>query len=254
MARRIIENEVLDDDETSRSSGNEQRGRGFRSSRSENSTEPRERVRRARAEPTEENPNRKSALQNASMASYKKRLQETSLKFRRLEIEELKTTVIHFLEPEPFAHIYRHWVYVDGKRRPYVCIGGEDCPLCAVGDRAKPVIMFNVYDLSDDQVKVWECSKDPAKKVEKRFDALKDAGLTLNSSKVYFAVSKEKQDNKIVAYDVQRVTQDELVEEYRMEPLQEDELEALSKKLYDDSIVYVNTLQELQDVVDKYQD
>lgn len=215
-------------------------GRGSRENRTTRST-------RSRGDSDDHKQDRR-ALHTADMKTYKEKVAASSLKYRRFDVKEGTEYPIAFLEPEPFAHFFRHWL----NKRPYTCLG-DTCPLCDAGDRAKPVLMFNIYDFTDDHVKVWEMTRDPAKKVEKRYDALDKKGKKLNSPNVCFVVSKEKGSNNVIAYDVVQLPVDDF-DDYGVQPLSRDELADLDSKLYDDTIVYVSSLSDLQDAVEKIED
>jgi hypothetical protein len=116
----------------------------------------------------------------------------------RLEIDK-DPVCIKFAEAEPFAFLYRHWV----NKIPYTC-SGEDCPLCTVGDKHKPVLMYNVIDLADGTVKVWELSADPTRRAQKHHDTLADKGKTMDYPGVAFVVSKKRKDCRFYEYDVEQ--------------------------------------------------
>lgn len=101
---------------------------------------------------------------------------------------------IRFAEAEPFAFIYRHLV----DKIPHTCIG-DDCPLCEVGDKPKPVVFYSVIDLTDSTMKVWELSADPTRTVQKHYDRLANQGNALNDPDVAFVVSKKHKE-----YDVEQ--------------------------------------------------
>lgn len=194
---------------------------------------------------SERTSNRSRVFHESNMKTYKQKVAESTLRYRRYVVKGKKEQPFAFLEPEPFANFFRHWV---GKR-PYTCLG-DICPLCDAGDRSKPVLMYNIYDFDDDQVKVWELSKEPAKKVEKRYDALEAKGKFLNSPGVFFTVSKDQTGDNggSYVYDVQLLSPEDM-EYLEIEPLSKSEVRDL--KLYDDSIVYVNKVSELEEAIDK---
>src|SRR3984957_8257737 len=142
-----------------------------RTSRAEPEEKERPRFRKASdrdEKPSRERPKRPEGVIGKVMSAYKAEAAKRSSGYRTLDVPEggRKRKLIKFLEPEPFANIYQHWVLqANGKRRPFVCLG-EDCPLCGVGDVAKPMLLWNVVDMEDGLVKVWQMSKDPSKRVE----------------------------------------------------------------------------------------
>jgi hypothetical protein len=172
--------------------------------------------------------------------------------YRRLSIED-GPIIIAFLEPEPFAHFFRHWVQTSEGRRGRVCIG-DDCPLCNIGDSPKPVMLFNVVDMDDQQVNVWELGKDAAKKVEKRYDALEAKDKHLNDPGTYFAVARTKKSNGFYEYSVDPVKERDLEEDWNLQPLSDDDIEDLLGNLYGDEIVKVSTISELREFADNLKD
>lgn len=155
-----------------------------------------------------------------------------------------------FLEDEPFDNVFRHWCeYIndEGKtaRTPKNCIG-DDCPLCLRGHEPKPFLLFNVVDLADrTKVQLWEASPEPAKRIEARYDDLADRKLSLNSEGVYFSVSKAKKGNGFTEYTVDR-QRDADLEELGIEPLTDEDIEALADKLYDSSVIKYESREDLE--------
>ena len=182
-------------------------------------------------------------------AAYKKVKADRSEKYPRFEVDKTGRKLFKFAEPEPFAFIYRHWV----DRRPYTCIG-EDCPLCEAGDRAKPVVFYNVIDLEDGEVKVWEMTSDPTRRVQAHYDELAELEKALDDPGFYFVVSKAQKDRSSWEYTVGRIKARDLEEDYRVEPLDEGELAAALEKLFNDSIIYVSSKDDLREAVEKLED
>lgn len=189
-------------------------------------------------------------------SSYKAEAAKRSIGYKQLEIKEGgKRKLIKFLQAEPITHYYEHWVpQANGKKRPYVCLG-DVCALCGIGDRSKPVLLWNVVDMDDGQVKVWKLSKDPAKKVEERFDEAVESKRTLDDFNLYYAVSKKKGDNNFTAYKVDVIKYRDVEEDFpNIEPLDEEELDVLLEEAYDDSIVYIPSVADLQKVAEELSD
>ena len=182
-------------------------------------------------------------------AAYRKVRAERSEKYPRFEVEKTGRKIIKFAEGEPFAFIYRHWV----AKRPYTCIG-EDCPLCEAGDRAKPVVFYNVIDLEDGEVKVWEMSSDPTRKVQTHYDELVELEKTLDDPGFYFVVSKAQKDRSSWEYTVVRVKARDLQEDYRTDPLDAGEIAAAMEHLFDETIIYTSSRDDLREAVDKIED
>jgi hypothetical protein len=198
----------------------------------------------------------KSPLGKGGFSGYKEAARKSSSGYDQFSVEEgvRKRKLIKFLQPEPITHFYQHWVPAgNGKNRPYVCLG-ESCPLCADGDRAKPVLLWNVVDMATGTVQVWVMSKDPAKKVEERYDEAEESGKTIDDFNTYYAVSKSKQANNFTAYKVDLVKRRDVEEDWDIAPLEKDEIEDLLEEAYDDSIVYIPSLSDLQAVADALED
>ena len=151
----------------------------------------------------------RSAVGTTGWAGYKKVKEDRSAKYPRFEVDKDGTpSIVKFAQAEPFAFIYRHWV----AKRPYTCIADAEndvlCPLCDASDRAKPVVFYNVIDLTDEaKVKVWEMTADPTRKVQKHYDLLADMepARTLDDPGFYFAVSKEQKERSAWEYTVDRI-------------------------------------------------
>lgn len=184
--------------------------------------------------------------------SYKEAAAKRKSGFARLEVPEggKKRKLIKILESEPFAHYYVHWI----EKRPYTCLGDE-CALCSIGDISKPVMLYNVVDIDEGLVKVWNLSKDPAKALEERYDQAKEDGKTIDDPNLYFAVSKKQDQNtKITHYKVDVIKARDVEEDFGFEPLDDEELDDYMDELYDDSVVFVSSAADLQRVADDLTD
>lgn len=198
----------------------------------------------------------KAGVGTGGWAAYKKKAAERSTRFATLEVAEDGQTVVKFAEAEPFAFYYRHW---PKGGRADVCIADADndveCPICGVGDKPKPVVLYNVIDVAKNELCVWEMSSEPTRKVQKQYDLLAARDRTLDDPELYFIVTKEKKSNGFFEYDVQRVRAADLNEEAGADPLSEAEIEdALKKGLFTDEIVYVRNREALQEVADGLED
>jgi hypothetical protein len=183
-------------------------------------------------------------------SAYKENVKESRREFNTFSVPEKETVVVAFLEDEPFEHVFRHWI----NRQPRNCIGDE-CPPCLTGDVPKAVLLFNVVNMAHpDTVLLWEASADPVKRIEKRYDDLADKGKKLNDEGVYFEVSKKKGKNNYTEYTVDRIYDNVLQDEWEMEPLTEEDREALAEHLYTSDVIKYNTAEELQDWLDSLDD
>jgi hypothetical protein len=200
----------------------------------------------------------RAGIGTGGWAGYKKAKTDRSVQYPRFEVDKTGPgQLIKFAEAEPFAFIYRHWV----SKRPYTCIADTDndvvCPLCDAGDPAKPVVFYNILDVSDVTLKVWEMTADPTRKVQKHYDQLAelDDPKTLDDPGFYFAVSKSQKDRSAWEYEVTRVKSRDLAEDWGTDPLGDDEIaDATKKGLFTDSIIYVSSRDDLREAVGKIED
>lgn len=198
----------------------------------------------------------KAGVGTGGWAAYKKKEAERSTRYPTLDVSDESQTVIRFAEPEPFAFYYRHW---PKGGRADVCIADADndveCPLCGVGDKPKPVVLYNVIEVGKATLCVWEMTSEPTRKVQKHYDQLASRDKALDDEEFYFIITKAKKTNGFFEYEVQRVRAADLNEEAGVEPLGPDEIEeALKKGLFTDEIVYVRNREALQEVADGLQD
>jgi hypothetical protein len=158
--------------------------------------------------------------------------------------------LVKFLEAGPFAPIFQHWLMINGKRSPYVCIVKE-CPLCARGDKPKSSDWFNVIDLSGDEpaLKVWYASPDPAKAIKLRAENKRTSPI--NKEALYFVVSKAKGKNDIAEYSLDPVREDELGD-WNVAPLTEAQIEVFNSQKYDASLVKALSRSELAEVAKQH--
>lgn len=191
----------------------------------------------------------RAGIGKGGWAGYKAAKAERTEKYPRFEVDKTGRKIFRFAEAEPFAFIYRHWV----DKRPYTC-PGESCPLCEAGDRAKPVVFYNVIDLADSTMKVWEMSSDPTRRVQAHYDELAELEKTLDDPGFYFVVSKQQKDRSAWEYTVVRVKTRDLDEDYRVEPLTDAEIAAAMENLHDDSIIWVSSREDLISAVEKLED
>lgn len=198
----------------------------------------------------------KPGVGTGGWASYKQKQAERSTRYPTLEVPEDTQVALRFAEPEPFAFYYRHW---PKGGRADVCIADADndveCPLCGVGDKPKPVVMYNVVDAAKNLLVVWEMTSEPTRKVQKHYDQLVARDRSLADPSLYFIVTKAKKNNGFFEYEVQRVRADDLNEEAGIDPLTDAEFEdAIKKGMFTDEIVYVRNKSDLQEVADGLED
>ncbi len=154
-----------------------------------------------------------------------------------------KEVLLKFLEPEPFASYGQHWV----DQRSFTCGFNADydkCPLCSVGNPVRYLALFNVVDMDSGENRFWEVGPEATKTLmefneESRTSPLSKDGL-------YFAAKRFKKDNGFYGFKIERVKEDELVDEFELEPLEDEELDTALESLFDEAVIQVNTLAELK--------
>lgn len=156
--------------------------------------------------------------------------------------------IIKFLDEEPFLVFLQHWIERSGKRS-FTCLESR-CPLCDdAGDKPSQQIAFNVIDFTDPedpQIKVWQVGPMVA-------DILKNYSKDKKTSPIsrddlYFSVRKETK-NKKTNYYITPVKERDLLDDWDIEPLGEEELEEFDAKAYDESILQVARRTELKTLV-----
>jgi hypothetical protein len=188
--------------------------------------------------------------------TYKKEVKTKDFGTFRVPADQVK--VIAFLEEENFDLIYRHWVPGENGNVPRNCIADSDddssgCPLCKLGDEAKPVALFNVVDLDEPaKAQMWEAGPEIMRRVEKLYAELqeipeaKGGPLSLNSPGVYAAVSREKAKSGRWEYTVKRVKARDLDEDFGLDPIDDDVLAGMKLFTIDD--IKFNTVEELREL------
>jgi hypothetical protein len=172
--------------------------------------------------------------------------------------EELKVgkekDLIKFLEDEPFTSYRQHWVEnppAPIKKKSWTCVE-VDCPLCDTGDRPRLFTAFNILHLNT--------GADPENKI--LLLGTKATGQLLNFSedrktgpltKMYYAVSKGGKDTSY-AYTFQPIKDRDLIEDWDMDPLSDEELDAAEAQLYDKSIVIIPSRKQLRELADSMMD
>lgn len=160
------------------------------------------------------------------------------------------SVIIHFLEPKPFFTWRQHWVTRKGKRS-FACLTEKNgCPLCdSLGDNPAKQTAFNVVVYAEDgtpEHKYWQVGKSYGDTIQKfANDAKTDP---LNREDLYFSVSVtegEKRKNLVM----QTVKARDLQEDWDLEALTSDELDAFEAELFDKSIIQIDTPATLREIV-----
>jgi hypothetical protein len=166
-----------------------------------------------------------------------------------------QTQIVKFLQQMPFASFRRHWIQRVNGRRAYTCLQSfnRDCPLCDVGDRASAVSAFNIAVCGDDgeaTLRAWDCGVRITQTL-KTFANDQKVG-PLDKRTLYFAVSKTESTNRQQANTlVTPARERDLLEDYGIPPLTDEDIERLLEKAYTNEVIQMNTVQELQQVADE---
>lgn len=90
---------------------------------------------------------RSSSLVRPGWDTAKKKIKEVKKTYADDWLPPEGSTLVKFLEDEPFASVGSHWVdEIKEGQRSFYCLE-EDCPLCDVGQRVMVYIYFNVVEL-----------------------------------------------------------------------------------------------------------
>ncbi|WP_411087763.1 hypothetical protein [Streptomyces sp. 061-3] len=137
-------------------------------------------------------------------------------------------TVIKIPGDGPFDVYNSHWIEeIEDGSKSVRCWATPDCPLCQIGDKPKRFsACFDVISMADPAtpaLKVWEAGIKIARQLK---DIATDTKRgPLNRADLYFTIKKETK-KKSVEYTLERVKERDLYEEYDVEPLTDDALEA----------------------------
>jgi hypothetical protein len=159
--------------------------------------------------------------------------------------------LIKFLDDAPIAVYRQHWIERTGKKS-FTCLG-DRCPLCEdLGDKPRGLAAFNVIDLSDPEspvVKVWVVGTIVAETLKNY--AKKEKTSPLNRDDLYFSVSRSGKGAKS-STSVNPIKERDLAEDWDCEPLDEETLDALEGRAYEqDDVVQFHSRQQLQEIADE---
>lgn len=149
--------------------------------------------------------------------------------------------LVRFLDDEPFAVYFQHWIDRSEGKRSFVCIG-SDCPLCVIaGDKPRGKFAFNVLVLTEETPSVQILTAPPTlgRMLETANADPRRGPLT----KFYWSISRQGTGPQ-TTYTLDRVRATDLAEEWELNP---DEIEAVAKSAvrYTDEVVYVTPQAEL---------
>jgi len=165
------------------------------------------------------------------------------------KVPEGKPVIVRFPDEGNFDAYNRHWLRGVTGRQTFSCL--EDlCPLCDAGDVPALVALINVIDMSsgpEPEMKLWECTAGPmAKLIERdedpRYHPVNKAGL-------YFAISKKKKDNGFFDFTVDAVKARDLMEDFGISPLPDEQTTDLLKDRYTSEVIKYDSREFLRDVV-----
>lgn len=165
----------------------------------------------------------------------------------RLKLSD-EPTLIKFLEDEPYAVFRQHWLdEIAAKRKSYTCIE-DDCPLCAIGDKPKLQVGFNVaalvkgkwvhhtYTAATMASEMWEGkATGPHGPLPKHFWAAVMTGKTKQTKQTTADVVRER----------------DLEEEWGITPPSPEDIAKVAEKCVDKSSVPKSTRTQLQDLADE---
>lgn len=201
-----------------------------------------------------ESPLNDGLLTGPGWASHEVKRDGAKWQYERYILEkDTKDNVIKFVENGYFTSFLRHW---PRGQRPQVCAGQDKgCPMCARGDVAKPVYMFNVIDMTGDEaplLKVWECTSDP-------FNSIKEIAEDnkynpINRDDYYFEVTKKDGSNGIPHVSLKPIKKRDLQEDYGLSPLDEESYKNLTAEPYTKDIVYIPSREQLTEAASKLED
>jgi hypothetical protein len=158
-----------------------------------------------------------------------------------------ESVVVKILDDEPFLVFLQHWIERKGKRS-WTCLENR-CPLCDdAGDKPSQQVCFNVVDFTDPddpQVKIWQFGPMVAD-ILKNYSKDKKTS-PINRDDLYFSVRKESKNNK-TNYYITPVKERDLLDDWDIDPLEEEDLEEFDGKAYDEDVLQVNTRSELKQV------
>lgn len=227
------------------------RGRGNRSSRSERS-EPSPRGRGGRGGRSERSDRgsdrgerserggrgRTSSTARKGWGGYRQTADSVQSDFaNNLKIVDNTDMLVKVLDEEPVAAYAEHWLTIDEKRRSYICLG-EGCPICdRLGDRPTVRVAMNVADMdvNPPDVKIWQFGTQVGDLMEKFAENPKTSPI--NRDDIYWTITRTKKNDRY-STTVRPVKARDLEEDFDMEPLNEEELDELEAKRFEQDQVY----------------
>jgi hypothetical protein len=234
-----------DDEEDERPARGSRRGSRRESLHTEEADTSSRRSRRSRDDDEDEEPAPK--VGGKGWGSYEKTKQATS-SFPDNFKATSESVIVKVLDEEPFLVFLQHWIERKGKKS-WTCLESK-CPLCDdAGDKPSQQICFNVVDFTDPedpQIKVWQVGPMIAD-ILKNYSKDKKTS-PINRDDLYFSVSKDTK-NKKTNYYITPVKERDLLDDWDIDPLTEEDLEEFDSKAYDEDILQVTRRTELKQIV-----
>lgn len=152
--------------------------------------------------------------------------------------------LVKFLEDEPYSAFRQHWLERTGQRS-FVCIG-DDCPLCEAGSTTSAQFCFNVVELTPNEapeIRSYQVGVRVLDQLRNFHNDPRQGPLP----KHYWAISRTG-DKSTSTTNLQMVRERDLLEEWGIDPLDDDVLDALRKKAYTEDIIKIPTRKELLEI------
>ena len=188
-----------------------------------------------------------------------KREQEASVPWAATFRPDKTSTLIKFLDDEPYASFRRHWIETVSREggktnRPYTCLQSvkKECPLCKAGDRPSAVSAFNIVLLDtkgDLTLKSWDAGARLFQVLSGYATDPKIGPLTRH----YFLVNKTG-EKATTQYNVSSVRASALEEDYDIPVPTEDDLAEIAKTKYTPEIVAIPTAKQMRELADAISD
>jgi hypothetical protein len=238
------DNNLPEDDEDERPARGSRRGSRRQSLHTEEADTSSRRSRRSQEDDEDDEPTPK--VGGKGWGSYEKTKSATSGFPENFKVTG-EAVVVKILDEEPFLVFLQHWIERKGKRS-WTCLESR-CPLCDdAGDKPSQQVCFNVVDFTDPedpQVKIWQFGPMVADILKNYSKDKKTAPI--NRDDLYFSVSKQSKNNKTTYY-ITPVKERDLLDDWDVEPLTEEDLEEFDDKAYDEDVLQVNTRNELKQI------
>jgi len=167
------------------------------------------------------------------------------------------TELIKILDEGPFAVFKQHWIERGPKKKKsFNCLKDDDgngvCPLCDdLGDKPKAQAMINVVSMLEDPDKqetlIWRVGATVGDILERAANEKRTSPI--NRENIYWSVEKVVKPNK-TEYRVNPVKKDDDFEtDWDITALTDEDFDSFAAEGYDDSEVYFNTVEALDDIV-----